>query len=109
MKIKLLSISFFCIVLILDCSSNMNQRKINLLYSAILYKESKCEDDNKCKKENKCRPTNPPLGALFVAASKASSFALDACTFAILKQECPFDSYSLVCLEIFSDIPGLGP
>ena len=89
---------------------SLNNKKVRSLYASILYKESYCKSKNKCiGPGGACSPRGTSLRAILFSSLNATSYALDACSFSIMKAECPFDKFSPVCLEIFTDIPNLGP
>ncbi len=65
------------------------------IYIAIFYKEAECGH----------RPDFP-----LVFLDDPSTFGVDACAFAIIRGECPFRQYPLVCVEAYNvDVPNTGP
>ena len=65
------------------------------IYVAIGYKANECGN----------RPAYPLL-----MLDEPSRYAVDACLFAIVRGECPFNDYPILCFELYNtDVPGVGP
>ncbi|MCB1141589.1 MAG: hypothetical protein KDK54_05085 [Leptospiraceae bacterium] len=88
-------------VLFLSCSSEAEEKKAiqkakDNLYLAIAVKNSDCNG----------MPDLP----LLITDKKPSQFGLNACTYAIIQSECPFQIYPPICLEIYHyDVKDQGP
>ncbi len=65
------------------------------VYVAVAYKASECGG----------QPAYP-----LVMIDEPSRYAVDACVFSIVRSECPFQDYPLLCFELYNtDVPGVGP
>ncbi|MBW7858256.1 MAG: hypothetical protein H3C43_08190 [Leptonema sp. (in: Bacteria)] len=64
------------------------------IYAATAYKAQECGN----------QPSLP-----FIAPKNAKEYGLRLCSLSILRQECPFQDYPIFCLEMFIDLPGVGP
>ena len=65
------------------------------VYAAIGYKGNECGN----------RPAYP-----LVMIDEPSRYAVDACVFSIVRGECPFVDYPVMCFELYNtDVPGVGP
>ena len=59
-------------------------------------------------KANECG--GGPGIVIFPIDDKVKKYSMQACTLAILQQDCPFTTYPLICIEIYkTDYPNAGP
>jgi len=66
-----------------------------MIFIASSYREQKCGE----------RPVET-----LIVISNPTKFAVDACSFTLMRDPCPFTSYPLVCLELYDiDVPFIGP
>ncbi|MCB1158764.1 MAG: hypothetical protein H7A25_25200 [Leptospiraceae bacterium] len=93
--IILLSLLFFATCYNLDEEYPKKEEAYIEIYAAILYKEAECGQ-------------KPALPIIFMDRPKRT--AMNACVFSIVKSNCPFLTYPLVCLEMFKvDVPYVLP
>ncbi len=71
-----------------------NQDAYGQLYSAIQYKQNECGQSP---------------GYFLIFPSEPTQYEIDLCSISIIRQECPFNDYPLFCLEIYGDLPLIGP
>lgn len=64
------------------------------LIAAIDYRAKQCGN----------RPANP-----LILPQKPPTYGVRLCSISIVRMECPFNDYPPFCLEIFFDLPGIGP
>lgn len=64
------------------------------LISAIDYRANQCGN----------RPQLP-----LILPEKPSKYSVHLCAVSIIRMSCPFNDYPPFCLEIFIDLPGIGP
>ncbi|MBI3396016.1 MAG: hypothetical protein HY042_09285 [Spirochaetia bacterium] len=64
------------------------------IYTAIDYKYRSCGQ----------KPAFP-----IVLPAKPTKYGTHLCALSIIRTTCPFTDYPLFCLEIYVDLPGIGP
>jgi hypothetical protein len=102
MKLTLkIIITIIATIISFSCSSEEIENetfheKTKYLYSAIAFKNSECK--------------GMPGFPLLIIDKKISLYGLNACITSIVLQDCPFENYPLICLEIFKyDVKDIGP
>ena len=71
-----------------------NQDAYSQLYAAIDYRAGVCGE----------RP-----GYFLILPGEPTQYEVDLCSISIIRSECPFNDYPLFCLELYGDLPGIGP
>ncbi len=66
----------------------------NELYATIEYKAKQCGQ-------------RPPY--FLILPGIPTKYEVDLCSITIIRQECPFNDYPIFCLELYGDLPGIGP
>lgn len=67
----------------------------NQIYAAIDYKAKECGTS----------PAYP-----LILPDTPSNYGVELCSLTIIRLECPFNDYPLLCLEAYNyDVPGIGP
>lgn len=65
------------------------------IYAAIDFKKEECGNE---PEQKMLVPPNPP------------TYGTQLCSISIIRMECPFDHYPILCLEMYGvDIPAFGP
>lgn len=91
----LLFVIFFSVSgCIIEKDDISNQDAYSQLYSAIDYKAEVCGQ----------KP-----GYFLILPGEPTQYEVDLCSITIVRSECPFNDYPLFCLELYGDLPLIGP